>query len=127
MTGPGRPAAPEAVPQPVGGGPPRGLLGVGIGGLVLEALVLLLAAPAVATSERGHVVAWHVGYLLGLALLLLVAAGWLRRPHGLVPATVGQPLVVAAGVVTWPMYVVGTLFALIWLYYLRLWRGERTR
>jgi len=24
--------------------------------------------------------------------------------------------------VTWPMYVVGGLFTLIWVYYLRLWR-----
>jgi hypothetical protein len=103
--------------------PPRGLIGVGIGGLALEALVLLLATPAVASAERGHVTAWHLAYLLGLAVLVVLAAAWLRRPHGLVPGTVVQPLVIAAGVVTWPMYVVGFLFAAIWLYYLRLWRG----
>src|SRR3954465_13825892 len=93
---------------PVAGpsGPPRGLVGVGIGGLVLEALVLLLAAPAVAASERGHVTAWHIAYLLGRAVLLIVAAGLLRRPWGRVPGSVVQPFVVAAGVVTWPMYVV---------------------
>ena len=102
--------------------PPRGLIGVGIGGLSLEALVLLLAAPAVAAAERGHVTAWHLGYLLGLVVLLVIAAAWLRRPHGLVPGTVVQPLVIAAGVVTWPMYVVGLLFTGIWLYYLKLWR-----
>jgi hypothetical protein len=101
---------------------PRGLVGVGIGGLSLEALVLLLATPAVASAERGHVTAWHLIYLLGLAVLIVLAAAWLRRPHGLVPGTVVQPLVIAAGVVTWPMYVVGVLFAGIWVYYLRLWR-----
>ncbi|HET6168041.1 MAG TPA: DUF4233 domain-containing protein, partial [Marmoricola sp.] len=79
---------------------PRGLVGVGIGGLSLEALVLLLATPAVATAERGHVTAWHIGYLLGLVVLLIFAAAWLRRPHRLVPGTLVQPLVVAAGVVT---------------------------
>lgn len=104
---------------------PRGLVGVGIGGLSLEALVLLLATPAVTTAERGHVTAWHVAYLLGLVVLLIVAAVWLRRPHGLVPGSVVQPLVIAAGVVTWPMYVVGVLFAGIWLYYLNLWRTAR--
>lgn len=107
--------------------PPRGLVGIGIGGLTLEAIVLLLATPAVATAERGHVVAWHLGYLLALAVLLVVAAAWLRRPYGLVPGTVVQPLVIAAGVVTWPMYVVGVLFALIWAYYLRLWRPPAQR
>src|SRR5690348_12079892 len=106
-----------------GSPPPRGLIGVGIGGLSLEALVLLLATPAVASAERGHVTAWHLAYLLGLVVLVVLAAAWLRRPHGLVPGTVVQPLVIAAGVVTWPMYVVGTLFAGIWIYYLRLWRS----
>src|SRR3954469_25897573 len=105
--------------EPVAGpsGPPRGLLGVGAGGLVLEALVLLLAAPAVASAERGHVVAWHVIYLLVAGVLLIVAGGELRRRHGLVVASLLQPWVVAAGVITWPMYVVGAAFAGIWVYY----------
>jgi len=103
--------------------PPRGLVGVGIGGLSLEAIVVLLATPAVASAERGHVTAWHIAYLLLLFVLLVIAAAWLRRPHPLVPGTVVQPLVIAAGVVTWPMYVVGALFAGIWVYYLRLWRA----
>jgi len=103
--------------------PPRGLLGIGAGGLVLEALVLLLAAPAVASAERGHVVAWHVAYLLVVAVLLIVAAAQLRRRHGRVFASLLQPWVIVAGVITWPMYVVGLLFAGIWLYYLRLWRS----
>lgn len=101
---------------------PRGLVGVGAGGLVLEAIVLLLAAPAVATAERGHVSAVEVAYLLLLALLLVVAAAMLRRRGGRAFATAVQPLVVAAGVITWPLYVVGMLFAAIWVYYLRLWR-----
>jgi hypothetical protein len=108
--------------DPTPTGPPRGLVGIGIGGLVLEAMVLLLAAPAVATAERGHVTWWHIAYLLALAVLLVVAAGLLRRPHGLVAGSVVQPLVVVAGLVTWPMYVVGALFTGIWVYYLRLWR-----
>jgi hypothetical protein len=110
------------VTGPAPAAPPRGLVGIGIGALSLEALVLLLATPAVVTAERGHVVAWHVGYLVGLVVLLVVAASVLRRPWGLHVGTVAQPLVVVAGVVTWPMYVVGALFALLWAYYLRLWR-----
>jgi Protein of unknown function (DUF4233) len=102
--------------------PPRGLLGVGAGGLVLEALVLLLAAPAVAGAERGHVVVWHVVYLLVVGVLLIVTAARLRRPHGLMFGSLLQPWVVAAGVVIWPMYVVGVIFAGIWVYYLRLWK-----
>ena len=107
--------------------PPRGLIGIGIGGLVLEALVLLLAAPAVAAAERGHVTWWHVAYLLVLAVLLIVAAALLRRPNGRVFGTVLQPFVIAAGLVTWPMYVVGALFTGIWIYYLRLWPTPDSR
>jgi hypothetical protein len=103
--------------------PPRGLIGVGIGGLSLEAMVLLLATPVVISAERGDVVAWHVGYLLGVAVLVILAAVLLRRPYGLYAGSVVQPLVIAAGIVTWPMYVVGLLFTAIWIYYLRLWRS----
>lgn len=106
-----------------GAAPPRGLVGIGIGGLALEATVVLLATPAVTTAERGHVVVWHVAYLLGLAVLLIVAAVLLRRPYGLYVGSVVQPLVIAAGVVTWPMYVVGLAFTATWVYYLRLWRA----
>jgi chromate transport protein ChrA len=102
--------------------PPRGLVGIGIGGLSLEAIVLLLATPAVTTAERGHVTPWHVGYLLTLVVLLAVAAVLLARRKLRWPGTVVQVLTVAAGVVTWPLYVVGALFAGVWLYYLRLWR-----
>jgi hypothetical protein len=103
--------------------PPRGLVGVGTGGLVLEAIVLLLATPAVATAERGHVVGWHLGYLLAAAALLVLAAALLRRPGGRLFGAAVQVVVVGAGVVTWPMYVVGLAFAGIWAYYLRLWRS----
>ncbi|HET7312485.1 MAG TPA: DUF4233 domain-containing protein [Mycobacteriales bacterium] len=116
------PSEPGAGAGSAAPGPPRGLLGIGAGGLVLEALVLLLAAPAVAGAERGHVVAWHIVYLLVLGVLLIVAAARLRRPHGRMFASLLQPWVIVSGVITWPMYVVGVLFAGIWLYYIRLWR-----
>jgi Protein of unknown function (DUF4233) len=121
----GAPARPSRPPGTAPGAAPRGLLGVGTGGLVLEAIVLLLAAPAVASLERGHVSGLGVGYLLLVAALLIGAAAVLRRPHGVALATAVQPLVVAGGTVTWPMYVVGVLFALIWGYYLSLWRRTR--
>jgi hypothetical protein len=95
---------------------------VGAAGLVFEAIVLLLAIPAVISGERGHVPVGGLVYLALVAVALVVVAGLLRRPGGLPAGSVVQVAVVAAGVVTWPMYVVGAIFALIWLYYLRLWR-----
>lgn len=102
--------------------PPRGLYGIGAAGLVFEAIVLLLAGPAVATAERGHVGVAGIVYVLAVAVLCIVAAGLLRRPGGVVIATGLQVLVIAAGVVTWPMYVVGVVFAAIWGYWLHLRR-----
>jgi hypothetical protein len=98
---------------------PRGLYAVGTAGLEIEALVLLLAIPAVASSERGHVSAAHIGYLVLLVLLLIGAAALLRHRGGKVVSSAVQVLVIGAGVVSWPMYVVGLAFAGIWVYWLR--------
>lgn len=104
------------------GSPPRGLMAVGAAGLAFEAIVLLLAIPAVTTAQRGHVHVAGVLYLAALVVLLVLAAGLLRRPGGVAVATAVQVLVVAAGLVTWPMFVVGLVFAGIWAYWLRLRR-----
>jgi hypothetical protein len=104
---------------------PRGLYAVGSAGLALEALVLLLAIPAVVSAQRGHVSVGGVSYLVGLVVLVIVAAAILRRRGGKLFATAVQPLVIAGGVVTWPMYVVGVVFAGIWIYWLRQWSYAR--
>ncbi|HEX3823886.1 MAG TPA: DUF4233 domain-containing protein [Mycobacteriales bacterium] len=100
---------------------PRGLYAIGSAGLGLEALVLLLAAPAVLSLERGHVSGLRVGYLFAMAVLLILAAARLRKRGGKAFATALQVLVIAGGVITWPMYVVGVAFGAIWIYWLRLW------
>jgi hypothetical protein len=104
--------------QPVA---PRGLYAIGSAGLSLEALVLLLAVPAVLSVERGHVSGLRVGYLGAMAVLFIVGAAMLRRRGGKAFATALQVLAIAGGVITWPMYVVGLAFAAIWIYWLRLW------
>jgi hypothetical protein len=110
--------------------PPRGLYAVGSAGLAIEAIVLLLAVPAVISQQRGHVSALGVGYLVALIVLVILSAARLRKPGGRALATVTQVLIVASGVVTWPMYVVGAAFAGIWVYWLAQWprtpRGTRT-
>src|SRR3954451_15341215 len=105
--------------------PPRGLMAVGAAGLAFEAIVLLLALPAVTTAQRGHVHVAGVVYLAALAVLLVVLAGTLRRRGAVAVATGVQVLVIAGGVVTWPMYVVGLVFAAIWAYWLHLCRSGR--
>jgi hypothetical protein len=100
---------------------PRGLYAVGTAGLAIEAVVLLLAVPAVVSAQRGHVSVIGVSYLAVLVVLLVLAAGLLRRRGGKPFATAVQPLVILGGVVTWPMYIVGAAFTGIWIYWLRQW------
>lgn len=100
---------------------PRGLYAVGTAGLTIEAIVLLLAVPAVVSAQRGHVSVLGVSYLGLLVVLLIVAAAVLRRSFGKRFATAVQPLVILGGIVTWPMYLVGAVFAGIWWYWLRQW------
>jgi hypothetical protein len=100
---------------------PRGLYAIGTAGLTIEALVVLLAIPAVVTSQRGHVSGVDVGLLLGLFVLLVVSAAMLRRRGGKVVSSLAQVAAVATGVISWPMYVVGAAFAGIWIYWLRQW------
>jgi hypothetical protein len=105
--------------------PPRGLFAIGSAGLAIEAIVLLLAVPAVISAQRGHVSALGVSYLAALAVLLVLASARLRKPGGKLLATATQLLVVLGGIVTWPLYVVGLAFAGIWAYWLAQW--PRTR
>ena len=56
--------------------------------------MLLLAAPAVLSLERGHVSWLRVGSLFGLAVLLIIAAAMLRRRGGKAFATVTQVLAI---------------------------------
>jgi hypothetical protein len=100
---------------------PRGLYAVGSAGLTIEALVVLLAIPAVISAQRGHVSVAGVSYIGAVVVLLIVSIAVLRRRPGKVFGSVVQALVIAAGVVTWPMYVVGAAFAGIWIYWLRQW------
>lgn len=109
-----RPASPAASP--------RGLLALGAAGLGIEALVVLLATPAVVSLDRGHQSGLKIGVLLVLFALLVVAAAVVRRPFGKAFGTAVQPLVFLGGFVTWPMFVIGAIFGLIWAYWLRLWR-----
>ncbi|WP_092860875.1 DUF4233 domain-containing protein [Quadrisphaera sp. DSM 44207] len=87
--------------------------------LLMEALLAFFAtlvAFALVAGQgglgRGQV--WVVG--LALALAFLVAAGLVRRPGGLVVGTVLQGVLIATGVVVPAMFLVGALFAGLWLW-----------
>lgn len=92
--------------------------------LGIEAIVVLLAT-ALATSAGSVTrtgLAWAAGLLL--MVLLVAAAGTLRRPWGLTFGWVLQALVLASAlVVGWTMLVVGGIFVVLW--WLAIHTGSR--
>ena len=82
--------------------------------LGFEALVVLLAiAPALALVDQ-HRTAIVVGGL-GIVALCVLSAALLRRPVGLVLGSATQLVVLACGAVLPVMYVLGGLFAVLWV------------
>ena len=85
--------------------------------LVMEAIVIGLAIPVAIVYEHLHrSVALGVGG--GLAVCALLLSGVIGRPGmgwALVAGSVLQVLVIAAGVVVPAMYILGVIFAALWV------------
>lgn len=95
--------------------------------LLFEAIVVALAIPAaLALGSAGPAA---VGWWFGAAAVgCLLAAGLLRRRAGYVLGSVLQVAVVASGVLLPAMYLLGGLFAALWVLALVIGRrGERIR
>ncbi|MEJ5869232.1 DUF4233 domain-containing protein [Pseudokineococcus sp. 5B2Z-1] len=95
--------------------------------LVLEAFLVffaVLAASQLSDAPAGLV--WGGG--LGLAVVLLLASGLVRRPWGIALGWVLQAVVVLGGLVLPAMFALGALFAVLWFAMIRLGRKvERDR
>lgn len=88
------------------------------GVLGLEAVVVLLVPRTIAfTTGLGPV---RTGLCIGLAVVLILAAGLLRRPFGIGLGSVLQLAFVATGFLIGTMFLVGAIFAAIWLRLLML-------
>ncbi|WP_375484410.1 DUF4233 domain-containing protein [uncultured Jatrophihabitans sp.] len=86
--------------------------------LALEAVVVLLVPRAIAlTSGLGTT---RTVILIALAVVLVAVAGLLRRPWGIAVGSAMQVLFTATGVMITTMFVVGVIFAAIWLRLLML-------
>jgi len=93
--------------------------------LCLEALTVLFVPRAIAQVGAGLTPA-RLAFLLGLAGALLVTAFLQRSRVGLAVGSALQFGIVATGLLTGAMYVLGAVFALIWVYLLWM-RRELTR
>jgi hypothetical protein len=81
--------------------------------LVLEAVVVALAIPvAVLAAGRDASSAWALG---ALAVLLVLAAGVVRRPRGIALGWAMQVLVLLAGILVPALAVLGLVFLGVWV------------
>ncbi|HET6876840.1 MAG TPA: DUF4233 domain-containing protein [Jatrophihabitans sp.] len=81
--------------------------------LGLEAVVVLLVPRTIAfTTGLGPV---RTGLCFGLAALLVVAAALVRRPWGIGLGSALQVVFVATGFLIATMFLIGAIFAAIWL------------
>ena len=106
-------------PDPVRAG--RALNGVGAGILVLEGIGVLFVPRGIAQTEVGLTGA-RLTYLLGLALVLILASGLQRRPQGVLVGTALQVPLLLTGLLNGAMWFVAGAFVLIWAYLLQVRR-----
>jgi Protein of unknown function (DUF4233) len=82
--------------------------------LILEAIVVLLAIPVVG-AVGGGLSPVSLGYLIGLAALLVLLTGLQRRPWA-IWVNLGAQVVLLAGFVIYPgVGFIGLLFSGLWL------------
>jgi hypothetical protein len=93
--------------------------------LIMEAIILGLAIlPAIVLEHANRPLAGGIGG--GLAFCALLLSGMVGRPRmgwALKAGTVLQVLVIAAGVVVPAMYVLGVIFAALWV--IGIWLARR--
>ena len=103
-------------PDPVRAG--RALNGVAAGILVLEGIATLFVPRGIAQTGDG-LTGGRLAYLLGLAVVLILASGLQRRPQGVLVGTALQVPLLLTGLLNGAMWFVAGAFVLIWLYLLQ--------
>lgn len=95
--------------------PWKGFRGIMAAVLILEAIVVGLTFPVVATLGDGVTMTSGV-YLGVVCLLLIVLSGMQRRPYALAINFAMQALVIIGGLFHWSIAVVGVVFLCVWIY-----------
>ncbi|HYB85933.1 MAG TPA: DUF4233 domain-containing protein [Streptosporangiaceae bacterium] len=95
--------------------------------LIFEAIVIGLAIPVAITIEhRSHTMALVAGGVLaGAAVVLAAVVGRTGQGWALAVGSLLQVAVIAAGLVVPAMFVLGAIFAALWV--IAIWLGNRYR
>jgi hypothetical protein len=88
--------------------------------LGMEAIVALLVIPAAARGQS-HV-ALRIALAAALALVLILAASRAHRRSGRMLGSLLQPVLIVSGLLAWPMWILGVMFAGLWVAMLRTMR-----
>lgn len=104
-------------PDPVRAG--RALGGAAAAVLLIEGIAVLFVPRGIAQSGPG-LTGTRLAFLLGLAVVLILAAGVQRRPQGVLVGTALQVPLLLTGLLNSVMWFLGGAFVLIWLYLLEL-------
>lgn len=94
--------------------PWKSFRGVMAGTLILEAIVVLLALPVVG-AVGGGLSATSTGYLVGVAVLLVLMAGVQKRPWAIWANLAVQVLLIAGWAIYPGVGFMGLLFTVVWL------------
>ncbi len=94
--------------------PWKSFRGVMAGTLILESIVVLLALPVVAVSHGG-LTPLTGGYLIGLAVVLVLLTGIQGRPWAIWVNLAMQLVVIAGWAVHGAIGFIGVIFAGVWL------------
>jgi len=94
--------------------PWKSFRGVMAGTLILEAIVVLLALPVVARIGGGLTAA-SGGYLIGLAVVLVLFAGLQGRPWAIWANLALQLVVIAGFALNGAVGFIGLVFLVVWL------------
>jgi hypothetical protein len=101
------------VTQPAAPDPWKSFRGVMAGTLILEAIVVLLALPVVG-AVGGGLSPGVLGYLIGMAVILVLLAGLQGRPWA-IWVDLAVQVVLIAGFLVYPgVGVIGLLFTGVW-------------
>src|ERR1700749_4471803 len=108
-----QPEQPEQAEGPAAPDPWRSFRGVMAATLLLEAIVVLLAIPVVG-AVGGGLNAGSLGYLIGLAVLLVLLGGLQGRPWA-IWVNLGVQVIVLGGFAIYPgIGFIGVLFVGLW-------------
>ena len=105
--------------QPQRPDPWKSFRGVMAGTLILEAIVVLLALPVVAQTGGG-LTPLSTGYLVGVAVVMVLLTGVQGRPWAIWVNLALQAVVIAGVVVHGAIGFIGAVFAAVWLLILYL-------